>query len=345
MRSVGKKQVVCDPRFLLLVPLMTYALSYLYLAAYHGRLFLWTTVVHESGRYTLLENTLYASHFLGHVPVLITIALLFTGCWLTMTPVPEPVIKGRCTAAVAAFVILLLLASVVISVGHFGLDDTLDFIRQNKQRPDLLVEGGSWNLHLPSTVLQFLLIPVTVWIARTFFGRPVVWSRRGLVWLVAAAGVAAAITWLVNTNPLVAVAEVWRDPRYLAHSVRELATFPLTYYPLPAALLLAWEQPSGVRRRSVSAPDLALAAAAVLLVIGCGYQVVVSLANDVGSLAQHPDFAKGGELSIAYLLGSHYFEHVLDSLFFAGLTILLIAIPSRDGKLLRRETRPLVTRW
>ncbi len=330
MRSV-ETQNVRDPRILLLAPLITYVLSYVYLAAYHGRLFLWTTVVHESGRYTLLENTLYASHFLGHVPVLITIALLFTGCWLTMTPVPEPFIKGRFSAAVAGLVMLLLLLSVVFSVGYFGLDDTLDFIRQNKQRPDLLVEGGSWNLHLPSTMLQFLLIPVIVWIARTFFGRPVVWSRRGLVWLVAAVGFAAAITWLVNTNPLVAVAEVWRDPRYLAHSVRELATFPLTYYPLPMALLLAWEQPAGVRRGPATGADLALAVAAVLLVIGFGYQVVVSLANDVGSLAQHPGFARDGELSIAYLLGSHYFEHVLDSLFFALLTILLVAIASRDG--------------
>ena len=68
--------------------------------------------------------------------------------------------------------------------------------------------------------------------------------------------------------------------------------------------------------------------AAVLFLVGFVYQVVISLANDVGSLAQRPDFAKGGELSIAYLLASHYFEHVLDSLFFALLTLLLVAFRS-----------------
>ena len=330
MRFVPAGENVGSARWLLLVPLATYLLSYLFLAAYHGRLWLWTTVVHESGRYTLFETTFYASHFLGHTPVLITIALLFAGSWLTMTPAPEQPISGRWTAVVIALICLLLAVSVVIAVSHFGLDDTLDFLCQHKQRTDLLVEGGSWNLHLPSTMLQFLLIPVIVWVTRRLFCRPIVWSRRGVVWLVAAAAIATAITGLANTQPLTAVAGVWRDPRHLAHSVREVATFPLTCYPLPMAVLLFLERPTGNRRLTGGAVHSALIAAAVLFLIGFGYQVVISLVNDVGSLAQHPDFAPGGKLSIAYLLSSHYFEHVLDSLFFALLTLLLVAIPGRD---------------
>ena len=337
MRAAGGDRKVDAAWLLLLVPLMTYLLSYLVMAAYHQRLWLGTTVIHESGRLTLLETTFYASHFLGHTPVLVTIAFLFAGFWLTMTPAPEPVISGRWTLLVAALMGLLLVIALVIGIGHFGFDDTFDFLRQRKQRPDLLVEGGSWNLHLPSTMLQFLLIPVTVWVVRRLFGRSVVWSLRGLGWLVAAIGVATAFTWLANSQPLAAVAGSWRDPRYLAHSVRELATFPLTYYPLAMAALLAAERPAWPPRRADSGANRMVIAAAAVFLIGFGYQVTVSLANDVGSMAQRPEFAGGNQLSIAYLLSSHYYEHLLDSLFFALLTIFLVAIAGRDESLPCRE--------
>jgi hypothetical protein len=315
-----------DPKYLLLIPVCVYLLSYLYLALYHQHWNVWPVVVHESGRYTLLETTFYASHFIGHIPVLLTVALLMAGSWLAMTPDGSPGMSVGQTAVAGVLLAVVLGASAVISVVHFGVEDTFSFILQRKQQPDLYVEGGSWNLHLPSTMLQFLLIPVVVWMARRFFDRPVRWSQRGIPWLAAAAIVAMCITWWANGNPLAAVAGVWRDPRYLAHAVRELATFPLTYYPLPLAALLSLE---GLDRRDDPSPtgplDKTMTAAAGLFLVGFAYQVMVSLINDVGSLAQKPDFAKGGELSIAYLLASHSFEHFLDTLFFALLTIILVA--------------------
>ncbi len=310
-------------RLLLLVPVVTYVVSYLFLACYHGQMNLWHTVVHESGRLTLLENIFYASHFLGHVPVLVTISLVFAGSWLSMAPVApngSPLPVRRLVAAIG----LLLVVSATISIWHFGSEDTVSFLLQQKQRPDLYTQGGSWNLHLPSTMLQLLLIPVVVWVARRAFGRPVEWSRRGLGLLAAAVVCAVAVTWLANDRPLAAVAAVWADPRYLAHAVRELATFPLTYYPIPLALLLAGERPGQAGLLKVGPPDLVLILAAIFCGLGCGWMVATSLASDIGTLAQRPDFAKGGELSIPYLLASHYFEHFLDSLFFALLSIFLV---------------------
>jgi hypothetical protein len=322
-----------DPRLLLTVPVLSYLLSYLYLALYHQQWNLWPVVIHESGRYTLLETTLYASHFIGHIPVLMTVALLMAGSWLSLAPAGSTPIPSRHLVLAMVSLAGLLAASLAISVSHFGAEDTLSFILQRKQQPDLYVEGGSWNLHLPSTMLQFLLIPVVVWLARRLFGRPVQWSRRGAPWFAAAALVALGMTWWANSQPLGAVLDVWADPRYLAHSVRELVTFPLTYYPLPLALLLAREGRN--LRDSLSPtgwPDKAMTAAAGVFLVGFSYQVVVSLVNDVGALAQKPAFAEGGELSIAYLLASHYFEHLLDTLFFALLTIILVAIARRPAR-------------
>jgi hypothetical protein len=311
-----------DPRLLLLLPAAVYLASYANLALYHGRAWLWSTVVHESGRYTLLETTFYASHFLGHAPVLLTIALFAAGSWRSMSP-PSPPPAGRGRALAVAGLGLLVAGSFALAILHFGLDDTLAFILQRRQRPDDVVDGGSWNLHLPSTLLQLALIPVTVFLARSAFARPVAWSRRGLPLLAASVAVVAGVTWLVNRDPLAAVAGVWSDPRYLAHSVRELVTFPLTYYPLALALLLAGEAPTRREQRSVSGPDLLIGALAALFAAGFLFQVAVSLRHDIGALAQQPAFAAGGRLGIPYLLASHFFEHFLDSLFFALATLLL----------------------
>ncbi len=47
------------------------------------------------------------------------------------------------------------------------------------------------------------------------------------------------------------------------------------------------------------------------------------LEHGVGDLTQRPDFARDGGLSVPYLLASHFFEHFLDSLFFAALCVLI----------------------
>lgn len=312
-----------DPRWLLLVPAGVYAVSYVVLAVYHGRPWLWGTVVHENGRYTLLETTLYASHFLGHVPVLATIALVTAGSWRCMSP---PCLQPSrwLGLSVGLLLVALLVAATVVAIGHFGLGDTVAFLLQRRQRPDLDVEGGSWNLHLPSTMLQLALIPVVVYLARRVFARPLVPSREGAGLLIAAVATAGAVTAIVNSSPLEAVAAVWTDPRYLAHSVRELVTFPLTYYPIPLAILLVREPPARHRERRRARPGWPLVAAAVVFTVGFSYQVAVSLSHDIGELAQRPDFARGGRLDVPYLLASHSFEHVLDSVFFALLTVLLV---------------------
>lgn len=330
MNGPERKTIAPDPRLLLLVPAAVYLVSYAVLALYHGRVWLWSTVVHESGRYTLLETTFYASHFLGHVPVLLTLALLAAGSWRSMSP-PSPSPRRRSRLLVIAGLGLLVAGSLALAIGHFGLEDTLSFVLQQRQRPDLEVAGGSWKLHLPSTLLQLALIPVVVFLARQAFARPVTWSRRGLPLLAAAVAVAVAVTWLATGDPVVAVAEAWQDPRYLAHSVRELVTFPLTYYPLALAALLAGEPPAVRReRRAVSWPDLAIGGLAALFAVAFLHQVVVSLGHDIGALAQQPSFAEGGRLGIPYLLASHFFEHFLDSLFFLLVTLLLVWAPPKQ---------------
>ena len=52
----------------------------------------------------------------------------------------------------------------------------------------------------------------------------------------------------------------------------------------------------------------------------------------VGTLAQKPEFAKGGELSVIYLLASHFFEHFLDTIFFALFATFVFLGNSRSER-------------
>jgi len=129
-----------------------------------------------------------------------------------------------------------------------------------------------------------------------------------------------AMTWGINGNVGAVTAFVWSDPRYLAHSVRELLTFPLTYYPIPLYFFLNVEEKKGDVSRKLYGPLVLLAVVFIGLFF---YQAYVPLIQGIGELAQKPAFAKGGELSIFYLLLSHYFEHFLDTIFFTLLCLIL----------------------
>lgn len=120
------------------------------------------------------------------------------------------------------------------------------------------------------------------------------------------------------------------NPRWLAHSLREMATYPLTGVPAAfAAVVLVEASLTGrskwdIRFRWPSLALLALAGAVALLEL--------AMLGDVDplALAQRPSFAPQG-LSIAYLLASHVFEHFLDFGWFAVLSAGLYALLRAQG--------------
>lgn len=318
------------PGLLALLPLITYAISYLYLAWYHGTPLLLGTVVHESGRYTLVENTLYAPHFLGHIPVLVTLALLMAGSYRSLAFLPEKS-KPRDRARTAGVLVVFLAGSFALSISHWGGAETWEFLTQQRQRPDLLVPGGSWLLHLPSTLALVFGLPLTVIAARWFFDRPTeVGTGGAMVFLLGIVSI-IGITLVVVPQPWITAITILGDPRYLGHGVRELATFPLTYFPLP----LAWWF-----TRENAAPgfrwDRALVVTVLLISLAftgiIAYEVIVPLKHGVGELTQRPGFALHDGLSIPYLLSSHFFEHFLDTIFFTLLCLLLIPVSSRNSE-------------
>jgi hypothetical protein len=170
--------------------------------------------------------------------------------------------------------------------------------------------------------------------------------RNGFVLLSAAAALLAAAGAIALAAALSAALTLWsrpgleafRNPRWLAHSLRELATVPLTGVPVAiAAIVLLESALTGrsewkIRLRWPPVVLLALAGAMALL------ELAMLGETDPLALAQRPRFAPEG-LSIAYLLASHVFEHFLDfvwlSILSAGLYALLRArrAPAADARL------------
>ena len=314
-------------RILVALPLGVYLLSYVYLAVYHQRLWLFGTVVHEGGTYTLLQTVFYASHMLGHLPSLTVIALLFAGASLMLM---SPETRWRMSPLLVAAMLAVFLALCALTAfAVFGREDTLAFVMQTRQGAAIYAEGGSWNLHLPSTMLLFAGVPVYLFVLARILKIPLRPSRQGTRMVLAAAALTIIFTGLFNSDPLGAVMTAWTNPRYLAHSVRELATFSLTYFPLPLSLLalgspaIAPAQRDSWHRFAWMAVLLGVTAAAL------AYQCYIPLTAGIGELAQKPPFAKTGTLSVLYLLTSHYFEHVLDTIYFTILTLLLWSIATR----------------
>jgi hypothetical protein len=319
------------PRALLTVPLLTYALAYLVLACYHGRVWLGNTVVHESGKFTWLQTVFYASHFLGHLPSLTVIGCLLVAA-LRLWQDPDSHSLSCSHASYGLAIAGFLIGSVVLSLLLFGPDNTLSYFSQSRQSEVRLEPGGSWLLHVPSTILlaPFLVVYafVVVWLVTGVFPR----LRRADYRLYGVAlGIFIIATLLAVPAPLRTLPAIWTDPRYLAHSVRELATFPLTFFPLPFYFLFRTRplRPPGTASSSAGFP--LLITCALIFLAGFAYQVVASLHAGVGELAQHPAFAPPTGLPVSYLLAAHYFEHVLDTIYFTLLCLFLLA-PTRSAR-------------
>jgi len=332
MKLQGRAKI--SLRVLLFLPVFAYIVSYLYLAYYHGKFLIFNTIVHESGKYTLLQDMFYASHFLGHIPVHTVLAFFFVGAYLCLTGSNSNRYPKKKIRILFTLLVFLLISSFFLSLTVFGYEDTLSFMAQRKQGVGIYAEGGSWNLHLPSTMLLLLLIPVYIYIVKRIFGRSIEPNPSGLFYISLGFIFFFLFTFLFNRNIVDAFFSIWGDPRYLGHSVRELLTFPVTYFPVPLYFILSGETRVGGSRKRKRNRNLecVMASLGIVFLLGLFYQSYIPLTEGIGNIAQKPDFAKGGKLGAPYLLASHYFEHFLDTIYFTLLCLLSYSFAMNKAK-------------
>ena len=151
-------------RALLITPLVVYFLSYCYLAIYHGYWNLVPVIVHEGGTLTWLQTTLFASHFLGHIPVHLVLSLWLVGCCLSTGKTAPAYFISKKILTFTLFIFLGI--SLALALQLNGWEDTKMYLSQWRQNHSLDTKGGSWLLHLPSTITLFFLIPLIVFATR-----------------------------------------------------------------------------------------------------------------------------------------------------------------------------------
>ncbi|MEX0598088.1 MAG: hypothetical protein WD512_16490 [Candidatus Paceibacterota bacterium] len=211
----------------------------------------------------------------------------------------------------------------------FGYQDTVAYISQKRQQASGYIAGGSWNLHLPSTFMMFLLIPSYLFFVLKYLRFSLQLNKKGYPLIVLALFLTVVLTITINFNHSTNFWKIWIDPRYQGHSVRELVTFGLIY--LPLALFLIIDRPrENLKKITIKTPKIILVLITLFL-IALFYQVDLTLSSGLGNITQTPSFAKNGQLSILYLLSAHFFEHFLDTIYFCLVLILLVSFKSKNN--------------
>ena len=220
---------------LFVLPILYFALSYIYLALWHHKYFLFGTLVHENGRLTLFDSLFYFDHFVACIPMITVFALSTAGGFALTAYIPSG-IGTSCTAFVATVLlggsVLLILVAFLLSIYKAGWRRTIDYALQRTERDGVMSRGGNWNQ------LQLSNIPIalgTIGVSSTLaaltktsdLGGNISLATGGLTCLTMAVILSSGIKFLNWPG--------WQsflNPRWLAHSIREIAAYPLTGIPI-----------------------------------------------------------------------------------------------------------------
>jgi hypothetical protein len=290
-------------------PLLVLACAYAWLAWDHRTLWLFGTVVHEGGRYTLAETVLYARHFLRELPVAVLYAAAPAAAASAYGPrattAPSPLVRGAALLAAA----LVVGGAWVETSRRWGADVAWNELLQSHLRDeDAPIPGVHWGYHLLSTVAYVgASVVAAVLLRRTLGGRAAAGPDRALGAVVVAM-IALCILCGTDAAPFV-------DARHLGHQAREAATHLVVTLPLAFAVLLA----VGRWRRDPDRPPaewpIPVVVAAVAGGVALAYVGIGALVSSAARSAR--------PVGLSSLVAAHCFEHALDVVFVVFLVVAL----------------------
>jgi hypothetical protein len=326
----------------LAIPVLLLTGSYLYMAVTYGKLWLFNTIVHENGRYTLLQTILYFRHFtwefLGksvYCLYLVGAFFYYGSCAGTKDPGRRVISRWR---AHAGWIIGLGISALAIFTAsrQFGFTEIVHGLLQYRVNEGSLLEFGShWRNHFLSNIALFAGSVLAIILYR-ILGNGRGWKRRKYFSLFGL----SALAFFVLTIVFGFNAKQFQAPSYLGHQLREILGTDLSITMLLALSLLIWLE----RRYDTPAnPDSECKVQAWrvrLLVLLWTIPVAASccyLAASVARLNIGAELAKasgGRNGSIPGTFCWHFFEHSLDYVFVLssvyGLYLGLLRAGSRE---------------
>jgi len=308
------------------IPAAIMAAAYIYMALRYNTVWLFPVVVHENGKYTLLETIFYFRHFLWKVPIKTVYAVFTVGFFhfyghVNRQPSPEKVVSGwllfSCWGAVAVFSFISIMAAVK-SVGlHKAMTGLLQY-RTSEMRPILF--GSHWRNHFLSNIVLFSFSALFL-----LFHRKGHWNRNRtaiLYYFACAVFILCSLFFGITGDPFF-------TPRYILHQLREIigSDIPVTLFLAMGTLLLIdslYHEQNGrsavIRKwdKTEAVHWIVWAVPAVSITL---YLIVKTLIFKASGQIGMITGAK--ELPVFHFFAWHVFEHTLDYVFIVLLVSAL----------------------
>ncbi len=298
--------------------------SYIYLVTWHKKWWLFPVLTHEDGRHTMWGSISYWPHFLACLPTALFTSLCLAGAVLMEThfnvkPAHQLLMPGVILLA-SGFIFTLLVTWG--SINQVGLKETIHYALQKFERDNVSSWGGCWNQFVPSNIV----IGAGSIAIGLVAGKSILCSNANSTFL--------QDTLSFKNYWLLLFAIVWflwlcfvfrtgrrsfTETRWLAHSVREIATYPFTAVPAGlGAIIFSVNYQNFVCNWSLIISPLPVVLFSLAFLF-FAWQLIALRNKDVLAISQKPQFAPQG-LSVPYLLAAHVFEHVTDIIFIAITT-------------------------
>lgn len=321
------------------VPFFLLAAAYIKMCFFYQKIWLFDTIVHENGKYTLLQVILYFRHFCWEILGKAVYSLYIVGTFYFYGKAPASHrdttgqnIPARGILLSGLLVLGIMMISIFMTADKVGFKDTLMGLAQfriSEIKPPAF--GSHWRNHLLSNIVLFSASSFIVLLYRGMYCKSPLSKRRFANLFFVAIGIFAVLTFFFGVNP-----DPFRTPGLLGHQLREIFGSDLSVsMPLSLAALVYLENkydPAKTNRRRRTKTDWKNIAPylfgwALPLILIPAFLILKVLALDIsGEMARLPG-TKGW--SVPDLFAWHFYEHSLDYLFVVSLVYFLYLLTLR----------------
>ena len=324
------------------IPAVLLVGAYLYMTFFYQKLWLFDTIVHENGKYTLLEVIFYFRHFSWEMPGKAVYSIFVVGIFYYYG---NPVATGGIhnggyvpknniylTGVLAVGIIII---TTLISVSNYGIAETMHGyfqFRTSEIKP--LVFGSHWKNHFLSNIVLFCASAFLICLYRIVFCGGWMKRKYAILYFIAV-GIFVLLSIIFGlTN------DSFETPSYLGHQLREIFGSDLSVTMFLSVAVLIYFELRYDRKNNAPAAFRKLDRKNILylfrwitpVVLITGYTVIKVLSIDIsGEMSKLPG-AK--QWTVIDIFAWHFFEHVLDYFFvvFSVSFLYLLTLKMEFGK-------------
>jgi hypothetical protein len=303
--------------------------AYLQMCIFYEKLWLFDTVVHERGKYTLLQVIFYFRHFLWEVPIKLVYSLFVVGAFyyygkpvttIDKSRTSDVPVKGMVISGV--FALGLVLYSIFMAGSEIGFKDALMGLMQYRTHELRPLEFGShWRNHFLSNIVLFCTSVVFILLYRRLNSNEFWIKKRNSGLFPVAIGIFVSLTLLFGftQDPFV-------SPSYIGHQLREIfgTDLSVTLF-LVMGTLIHLEKKYDLEQSHSSEKDTDFRKKNIAHIfywafpgaVCAGFLIIKVLTFDIGT--EMGRLGNTNDWSVLDLFAWHFFEHSLDYIFSVSL--------------------------